>query len=524
MKARPFLAVVLAVAVSLLTLAGVGWWWVLSRSPLQLQHQSLALPLGARFVPRQAPLSLYWLADGQDLEAYARAVAPGRQRRQAVAAVNRLRDGAFAAAGLDYANELAAWLGPETGLTLLAERPGGPVNGWLLSLRSRDSDGARRFLQRFWQTRSLAGADLQIGSYRGMGLISGRGAVVGQDQQPLATALINDDLVLIASGRAVLEQALDVSQIAELNQAASPDFQAAVQQLGEGLMVLQARPEALQPWLALPAGSGILTAALRPEGAGLAVEARLAWPEALPAVAPTNAATGLLQAYRGDPGSLALLQVPSRWPPLLQQLLHQALAAADAGPVPALVAAADPGPLLWARGEQGWQLGTPVRSPDPKDLEAALQEQGLVAAPVDLQGQSVRVWTRLVAGPKPAAAGSLEATVVAAHGNGPGAPALAPTWWAQSLPALGQLLAPQPASRLPVDRLRDQLEELGAPRALLRWALAPGPGRALLQQWQPWQLLSGLAAQPLAEAVQGLSLSLEPQDSQLLLRAHLRLA
>jgi hypothetical protein len=110
MKARPFLAVVLASLMALLALAGAAWWWVLAHSPLQLQHQSLTMPLAARFVPRQAPLSLFVFSDGRQLEGYARAVAPSRQRRQAVAAVAALRDGAFAAAGLDYASELAGWL------------------------------------------------------------------------------------------------------------------------------------------------------------------------------------------------------------------------------------------------------------------------------------------------------------------------------------------------------------------------------------------------------------------------------
>ncbi|MEB3277011.1 MAG: DUF3352 domain-containing protein [Cyanobacteriota bacterium] len=520
MRARPFLAVVLALALSLLALAGVGWWWVLAHSPLQLQHQSLSLPLAARFVPRQAPLSLYWLGDGAGLEAYARAAAPGRQRRQAVAAVNRLRDGAFAAAGLDYSSELASWLGPETGLAVLADQPGGPPTGWLLSLRSRDGDGARRFLQRFWQTRSLAGVDLQVGRYRGLGLISGRAAVVGQRERPLATALINDELVLIASGRQVLEQALDVSQIAELNQAASPDFRAAIDGLGEGLLLLQARPEALQQWFAAPAGSGTLTAALRPQGAGLAVEARLALPEPLPPLPAGGGAAPLLAAYRGDATSLALLQAPSRWPPVLQALLGRAAAAADAGPLPALVAAAEPGPLLWASGSQGWQLGTPARSPDPKELAPALQQQGLVQAPLQLQGQTVQVWTRLAAAAQGAVAGTLEATVVGAH---TGATA-GPSWWAQTLPALAQVLEPPSSDRPQVNPTQVALDQLAAPRALLRWALAPAPARQLLQRWQPWQLLSGVAAAPLADAVQGLSLSLEAQDSQLQLKAQLRFA
>jgi len=524
MRARPFLAVVLAVAVALLALAGVGWWLVLARSPLQLQHQALAMPLAARFVPRQAALSIYLFADGGDLEAYARAVAPGGQRRQAAAAMARLRDGAFAAAGLDYPSELASWLAPETAVALLGDRAGGSTGGdWLLSLRSRDAEGARRFVQRFWQTRSLAGTDVQVGTYRGMGVISGRGGLVGQPTQPLATALINNDLVLIASGRKVLEQALDVSQIDELNQASSPGLRAGLAQLGEGLALVCARDQALQQWFGAPAGVGPMVAALRPAGAGLAVEARFELAEPLPTLAAGGAAgTALLQGYRGGATSLALLQSPARWPQPLQGLLQTALAADDAGPLPALVSQADAGPLVWGGDAQGWRLGTPARSPDPQQLQPALKAQGLVEAPVDLQGQQVQVWTRLLArSGAPAASGSLEASVVGAHTSPAAvsttASTAAPLWWARSLEALGAQLE---QGQLPRARLAE-LEALPAQGALLRWSMAAGPAQRLLRGWQPWQLLSGLAARNLAEAVDGLSLRLGSAEAQLQLNAAL---
>ena len=279
MKARPFLAVLLSLALVLLGLGGGAWWLVLNRSPLQLRQRPLAVPLAARFVPRQAPLGLFLLTDGEEPLGYARAVAPPRQRRAASEALAQLRDGTFAAAGLDYPSELASWLGPEIGLALIGSGQGeGGADGWLLSLRSRDGDGARRFLQRFWQSRSLAGTDLQISRYRGMGLISGRGALVGAKTTSIATALIDDDLVLIASGRGVLEQALDVSQIDALNLASSDAFRRGVADLGRGMALLVARPAALAPWLGIPedlgsqAGITGLIASLRPDGASLAVD------------------------------------------------------------------------------------------------------------------------------------------------------------------------------------------------------------------------------------------------------------
>ena len=521
MKARPFLAFVLAAVLLLLSLAAAGWWLVLQRSPLQLQHQPLVSPRAARFVPRQAPLSLYLLTDGQRPEGYARAVAPGRQRRQAAAAVAGLRDGAFAAAGLDYPAELASWLGPELGLALLANEPGGAADGWLLSLRSRDADGARRFLQRFWQTRSLAGTDLQISSYRGMGLISGRGALVGTTPVPIATALVNDDLVLIASGRGVLEQALDVSQIDELNQAASPSFQQALGRLGKGAVLLTAQAEVLGSWLGMPAqltGPGAvqeLVASLRPDGRSLALEAllRLA-PGATgpPPAPPGDAGPALLAALQGQSDSLALVQQPSLWPELWQPLLAAVLRVGEGGGdglLPALVAAADPGPLLWSAGSQGWLLGTPVDQPDPASLEQGLAAQGLTAAPLPVEGDaSVMVWTRLEAPPAGRRIGREESAVLQASLAGARASQGQLAWWGQNLAVLQEQRESRQTPRL---RLA-QLAALDQPQASLQWAMAAGPAQALLQRWSTWQLLSGLAGRPLAPAVQGLSLSLEPGD------------
>lgn len=520
----------LAVALALLGVGAGAWWLVLGRSPLQLQRQPLAMPAAARFVPRQAPLSLFLFTDGEQPLAYARAVAPPRQRRAATAAVARLRDGAFAAAGLDYATELRSWLGPEIGLALLSAGDGDHPEGWLLSLRSRDADGARRFLQRFWQTRSLAGTDLQISSYRGMGLISGRGALVGSDVVPMATALIHDDLVLIASGRGVLEQALDVSQIDELNLAASDAFRSGITALGDGLALISARPAAMTAWLGVPAASlepsqitGLM-AALRPAGSGLALEAVVrragdaepdGWGQSPQAA---TRAAALLSHLRGDAATLALLQNPAALPAFLEPLLDPLLPPA-ASPLPALVRAADQGPLLWAMDQGGWLLGTGANDPAVEALEPALAAEGLIGAPLELRdGRPVRVWTRL------AAAGSrrgrreddqLQAALAGAR-----SPQGEWAWWSQDLARLElqgeSRQGPRPQLQL--------LAALDRPGAGLQWATDRAQARALLGQWRSWRLLSGLAAQPLAEAADGLALALTPEPGGYRLSARLELA
>ena len=578
MKARPFLAVLLALGLLALSLGGAGWWLVWHRGPLALQQRPLSLPRAARFVPRQAPLSLYLLTDGNEPVAYARAVAPARSRRQAADAIERLRDGAFAAAGLDYRDELASWLAPELGLAFFdlpapaAAAATPKAATWLLALRSRDGDGARRFVQRFWQTRSLAGTDLQVTSYRGMGLISGRGALVGRQPLPLATALVDDDLLLIASGRGVLEQALDVSQIDELNQGADPLLRQGLDRLGAGVAVVVARSSGLASGLGLGADQGAdaqLLASLRPEGASVwlegllrrgvgadslppgsspappvAAEASLeAAPEAPRGAAPSAAAPRAAEPIAVEPTAaaadpqqhrtllaaapaaserLALLDNPAALlhDPLVRSLLERIVAPLPAaGPLPPLLLAAADGPLLVADAPLGWLMASPLDQPTPAALEAPLAAAGLIPAPLELDGRSVTVWTRLeAAGGRGSRADRqgvdrLQAPLQGWRGEQAGL-----ALWGRSLALLEGAELGRGAQR----RER-QLDALHLPNAPIQWALGAEPARQLLAEWLPWRRLTALAGGPLDGPLRGLALGLEPDGQALRLRGRLEL-
>jgi hypothetical protein len=531
MKARPFLAVLLALGLLALALGGAGWWLVGQRGPLALQHRAANLPRAARFVPRQAPLSLYLLSDGEEPVAYARAVAPARNRRQAAAAIEGLRDGAFAAAGLDYPTELASWLAPEIGLALLDLPDGDPgaapgSGNWLLALRSRDGDGARQFVQRFWQTRSLAGTDLQVSRYRGMGLISGRGALLGRQPVPLATALVDDDLLLIASGRGVLEQALDVSQIDELNQGADPALRQRITDLGEGAALLVARGAGLAEGLGIPADPGAavqVLASLRPDGPSLWLEALVDRPGAGPVGAVGLDATAgavrraLVAAAPAATERLGLLQNPMALlsDPLLRPLVERVAALVPgAGPLPPLLVAVADGPLVVAEAPAGWLMASPPDRPAPAALDAPLAAAGLIPAPLEVEGRPVTVWTRLVAGrarPDREGVDRLQAPLEGWRGEQDGQ-----ALWGRSLALLEAAGDGRGA-----ERRERQLEALDRPAAPLQWALAAEPSRSLLRDWLPWRRLSTLAGGPLDGHLRGLALALEPGGDGLRLRARL---
>jgi hypothetical protein len=545
MKGRPFLAALLVVALATLGLGGGGWWLVWQRGPLQLQHHMLAVPRAARFVPKQAPLSLYLFTDGEQPVDYARAVAPLRQRQAASKAVERLRDGAFAAAGLDYHDELAAWLAPDIALSVFDPPDPNGGGSWLLALSSRDGEGARRFLQRFWQSRSLAGSGLQVSQYRGMGLISGRGALVGREPVPLATALVQDDLVLIASGRATLERALDVSQIDALNQAGLTRLREGVAELGEGVALLVARSAAFEPWLGLPSlepsaagdAAPLLLGAVQPRGSELELKGLLRLkddPSLLAAAGADRPADGtvpapappegfsrtpgggvepdLPQGLGGDSTSLAILRDPAGLLrlPWLQAFVQRITSPPSGGPLPPLLAAADQGVLLLSQSPQGWVMGTSRLMPRPDALEPALAAEGLIDAPLEVEGETITVWTRLRAiSGQPGRQGAEDQLRASVAGWRREAGEWA--WWGNNL----ALLQDKPASGGLLERQR-QLARLNWPDASLRWVLGGDAASELVRTWTPWKLLTTLAGGPLSQGLGSLSVGLDvPEPSTL---------
>jgi len=360
-----------------------------------------------------------------------------------------------------------------------------------------------------------------------MGLISGRGALLGRQPVPLATALVDDDLLLIASGRGVLEQALDVSQIDELNQAADPALRQRLEGLGEGAALLVARSAGFAPGLGFSADGGAnaqLVASLRPEGRSLRVEALLERPtrETDPAAAPSRFAAAerrtLLAAAPTSTDRLGLLQNPAELlaDPLLRPLVERVAALVPgAGPLPPLLLGAADGPLLAAEGPTGWLMATQPDHPTPAALEAPLAAAGLIPAPLEVEGRSVTVWTRLEAGRGSrldrAGVDRLQAPLEGWRGDQDGL-----ALWGRSLALLEGTGAGRGAQR----RER-QLEALDLPTAPLQWALAATPARQLLQGWLPWRRLTTLAGGPLDGSLQGLALAVEPGGDGLRMRGWL---
>lgn len=473
MVLRRSLAVLLALS---LALVGVGgWWWLQRQSPLQLRRQTLQMPAAARFLPRDAALSVYLQVPPDALAAYARAVAPARSRTNTAAGVDRLRDGIARAAGLDWSLDLAGWVGDDLALALRPAPEGNAPPGWLLVLSSRRNGGGRDFLQRFWQERNLAGADLSITNHRGLGVIS-------SDRQALASALISDELVLLASSRGLLEEALDASQIESLHQASDPDLQAWLASRPRGVALVRAQGRE----------RGRLLMALQPETGGLRLQGRLRPAQPLPAIAAQplgDGGTALAEGLQLEAPLQALLR------PSLAAALGLALPApADGGPLLPLLAQGDQVTLLARLAQpQAWLAGTTAAGPEPAAFDDAMAAAGYDSGHLE----ALQVWSRLSGGSgRP---GQLEASLAGASG---GQDSL--RWWSNDLEALQRQL------QRPARGSRGTAALAGPPDRVAAVALAAAPTRTLLLGWRPWQALQLAAAAPLTPAIGGLDASLTP--------------
>ena len=498
-------AAVVAIAISLVGLGAAGWWWLQSQSPLKLQHQSLTTPATTRFLPTDANLTLILEADPGRLPDYGRAVAPMRQRRQAAEQLEHLRDALFAAAGLDYATELADWLGDESALAVTS----GDTPGWVLALSSRDDDGGRQFLQRFWQSRSLAGGDLDITRYRGLGVISSRGqqsqgrpstSSPPAEHPPLASALINDQLVLLASSRGQLEDALDASQEEARNLAGDPLLAQWLDAGRQGIALLRGDRQGIEQLLGLPASWSTdqpieqFVGSLQLDGAGVRLAAQLQTSSG-ESIAPLSRRDQQVLGNLNQPVQRLSLSRPSG--PLAP--LFNLTAASDDILLPALLEGEQPLLEAQLQDSKAWLIGSSQSAPPAASLNEALAEQGFDANNLD----GLQVWSHLTG--QSDRQGQLQATVAGATGV-----AQSNRWWSNSLDGLRAQLQGHGSGGVPSELL-ERLNPTSESIALLG---ADGRSTAeLLKPWPLWRGLQLLAGQRLGPSLQGAALALSQDQS-----------
>ncbi|MGF1571018.1 MAG: DUF3352 domain-containing protein [Nodosilinea sp.] len=471
MKFRTFI-IPLAVAAGLVLVLGLGLLGgLVARAPLYLiERGGQSTPLALQFVPKQSPLVASVLTRPDRLaQLWAYRTAP-KLRQEAQRDIEQIERTLLADTGLVYDRDIQPWLGEEiTAAVVTTDIDQNPANGltpgYLVALACRDSALAKTTLELFWQNRAVAGEALTFEDFSGNRLIyvrrldtSTQKGYSGRAFDQLATAVVANQFVLVASHPDVLRQALTAAQAGDTSLRSDRRYKSALRTLPNnrvGLLVFNLPKVA--DWLhpaALPidrndaldvtlsASSeldnrmdwGIMSVALTPQGIladtalvaaqGHRLEPRRAdlgdWPSLtryLPDTLPVAAVGSDLGHLAQELGTL----LTPLWPTatFANPLARSLDGAFGAGTADQVITGASQGYALGLsplEENADWLLIThqsPAMDEALQSLAVLAQQRGLGAGALSIQDYPTTAWTRLSLSTTPQLSGSATSLAVA---------------------------------------------------------------------------------------------------------------
>ncbi|WP_088892012.1 DUF3352 domain-containing protein [Leptolyngbya ohadii] len=243
MKLRPFLTVLTAIVLVLISASVAGAVWLSRQSPVGLDDKRISSPPeAALFVSRQAPLMLSLQINPDRLKAYRLTNVPIGERAQIQAQFDRWQRRLLGESKLSYGDDIAPWAADEMTLALMnpdvdRDPANGQQPGYLLAVEVADPTQAQASLQRFWRSQTSARNQVKE-MFAGVELTyanndSRRSSGTEIESPSLTTAIVSDRFVLFANYPKVLKQALNNVQVAELGLNADRTYQQAVEQLSD---------------------------------------------------------------------------------------------------------------------------------------------------------------------------------------------------------------------------------------------------------------------------------------------------
>ncbi len=515
MKVRSFL-IALTSAFIFLALLMLGLDKAMAHtSQVSLENKVFKLPKTAQFFPKETALTLHLNAESNKTPQYFEDSAHLNKTKESIQVSKKIIDGLFALIGLDFDADLAEWISPQISLALLEpDKPGQP-NNWVLGISSLDQNGAQYFLQRFWQKKALAGANLKIASNDGVIIISDQKVPLESNSKHISTALINNQLLLLASKKKVLERSLTISQLPDQNQLGDEELKRTIKHLKDGVAFITISPQLLHSLFSLPLkvnqDSNLkgLNASLRSTMETISFDGIFQFVNPIEgienkldqSISLINEAGGPIEGLAFLNSTSELLSKSSKDPlkqlirkPLLDNLYKTKGIAAKA------IIGLDEGPLLWIKEPQGWVLGTSQESPLLSIIDKIFMQQKQVRSEVIVNNQVFQIWSKLIA----KRIGNhdtldTELGVILSQGSHN-------NWWGENLESLQQK---QEKGLFLRQKQLEKLNQNPESHPFLQLALNSNQAKQQLENWHPWRLLQALTGNSLQEIVKGLALSID---------------
>ncbi len=489
------------------------------QAPITTHKPSVELPNAAKFFPKDASFTIHWMPDNENGEEF-NYLTHSSKAIKGIDQARRLMSGLFALTGLDFDAELAGWIGSNVSLAFFETNEIDKPLDWIIALSSINKDGAKDFLHRYWGKEALAGVNVEVENYRGIGII-GSNAILGEDISPQkATTLINNNLLLIASNKRILKKSLDLSQKYELNQLGDKRLKESMLSIESGNALITISQHGLNSLFSMPikfsqrTDFNGFTGSVKFNKSNITLDGIFQSKTQLKGIeAEQEESLSLLQGTSGPAEAVIIIKSSSE---LLrennQEPLHQLVRPLIRkelqkvkGLTPKAITSLNKGPLIWIQEPAGWVLGTQKDKPTFEVIDEFLKQQGENPSELMINKKTFKVWSKLV--PKNNQNNyTLETELGAILSEDSDN-----NWWAETLEAMQQ--REETGAEVLQAQLKDiiinnkQFPEI----ALL---LNSNQAENYLNKWDPWLLLQTVSDSSLKSNIQGLALTINPDENQ----------
>ncbi len=531
MQVKSFL-VTLTASLILLTLGT--WNEIALASPINIENRHLELSKTAKFFPKDSSLTIHSNLNLKEISKYAEDVASADKTKEISEQSKNLMAGLFALTGLDFDLELAPWIDPQISLALFESPENEESFRWAMTLSSSDQNSGKQFLESLWQKKSLVGTEVDIREYRGIGIISGQNIISKSNSNSIATALISDRLLLLASDQDTLKNSLDISQLPEENQLSDVELNRSIQELDDGVALITVSSKTLHSLFSLPLKISDrkdfkgLIGSLKVNEKDIIFDGILQFNQPLETFTTNkDQSLSLLQAAGSRADGLAIVNSPSKLldkssqDPLVEwtrPFIHAELEKIQGLPAQT-IAQSNPEAFLLIKEPDGWVLGTKKGNPPISLIDEELTRQELKKSTLIINNNTLITWSKLIvnsANKHDQIDINIGALLYEEDEN---------NWWGQNIAALEQR---EEKGLEPREKLLSQIYKNNQRQPIILMSLNPIQAETLLTNWYPWRLIQSLTGQDITVIANGLELSIDSgwpvESSSINLRADLHIA
>ncbi|KGG13211.1 hypothetical protein EV05_0890 [Prochlorococcus sp. MIT 0601] len=379
------------------------------RSPTNIKADFLEIPKAAKYLPKEAPLTIHLNVDPIQFPSYIEAASTQKNSIKANHKATQLRDGLFALAGLDFDNDLSEWIEPRLSLSIL-ETSTEKVD-WILALESKSDFNLNDFIENYWRKKSLNETIVNNENYNNITINSGYKQPLGENITQLATALVEDNLILISPNIDVIKNSIDTSIKSVDSQFDDDYLRRQIENLDEGIGMVYASKKGIDEWLGIPLeitstiNYDKLIASFKIDKSDLLIDSIFLLNEKVlpPFENEYQDWKYLINKTKGEVKDIAVINDPFKLinednedplskliGPIFRNYIdknnNQALR---------LIADSRKGPFVWLNKENGWVVGTNDAAKE-SEVNETLLEENYTRTSLSLGSQDIEVWSKML--------------------------------------------------------------------------------------------------------------------------------